>query len=95
MTHFNCNGGVPSVSEPGTLKIGEYHPCADIAMQYLRDKNLFIHLESLSSCAIEGNRTAEICLGTLNRLLNKEPVSDRYLMGLALFLLDYEFKDNL
>ena len=44
---------------------------------------LVIQLEAFSSCAIEGNRLAEICSETLDRLLKSEPVSDRYLLGLA------------
>jgi len=43
--------------------------------------------ESFSSCAIEGNMLAEICSGTLSRLINHKPVSDRYLLGLAFTIL--------
>jgi hypothetical protein len=45
--------------------------------------------ESLASCALEGNRLAEICGETLRRLLAHEPVSDRYLLGLAWYVRDY------
>jgi hypothetical protein len=76
------------MEERGTLKIGEPHPSVEFAKEII-----FKHLahqphiqEALSSCAIGGNRFAEICGETLRRLLNHEPVSDRYLMGLALFL---------
>lgn len=79
---------------PGTLAIGEVHPGAHIAMEYIRnflmkDLDLFIFREAMASCAIEGNQLAEICSETLRRLLEKEPVSDRYLMGLAWFMYDY------
>ena len=74
---------------PGTLALTEPHPGARIALDFIRTftlPELFLHQEALASCAIEGNRTAEICLETLRRLLYKEPVSDRYLMGLAWYL---------
>jgi len=35
------------------------------------------------SCAIESNRLAEVCSGTLHRLMTQQPVSDRYILGLA------------
>jgi hypothetical protein len=69
-----------------TLEPGEFHPATNIALDYILTipyHELKILQESFSSCAIEGNRLAEICAGTLRRLLHGEPVSDRYLMGLA------------
>ena len=43
--------------------------------------------EAIYSTAIEGtNRTAVIAASTLRRLEEGEPVSDRYLMGLAWFI---------
>jgi len=90
---MNCDTDLTNISND-TLERGEVHPMAHEAKRlidgYLLIHGVFILKEALASCALSGNRTAEICLGTLNRLLNKEPVSDRYLMGLALFLLDYE-----
>jgi hypothetical protein len=70
------------------LKVGETHPSSQIAYDYIMKNcgDMYILMESLSSCAIEGNRSAEVCAGTLSRLLRREPVSDRYLMGLAWFL---------
>ncbi len=67
-----------------TLKVGEYHPCANNAMSYIRCH--IIHpflIESLASTALSGNRTAEICLSTIRRIEKGEPVSDRYVLGLA------------
>jgi hypothetical protein len=49
-----------------------------------------MYLESYSSCAIEGNRLAEICAETLDRLIHGQPVSDRYILGLAWNLRDME-----
>lgn len=69
----------------GTLREGEYHPAANGAMAYLRafGMDLLPYQEAFASCAIEGNRLGEICSETLRRVLAGEPVSDRYLLGLA------------
>jgi hypothetical protein len=40
----------------------------------------------MSSCAIEGNRSGEVCGETIQRVLNSEPVSDRYILGTAWML---------
>jgi S-adenosylmethionine:diacylglycerol 3-amino-3-carboxypropyl transferase len=75
----------------GTLAIGEPHPAAFYARQYLASlsfEELSIYQESFASCAIEGNRMAEICSETLNRLLTGLPVSDRYILGLAWAIRD-------
>lgn len=72
-----------------TLAPTEWHPSADAAWFFIRQiplPKLLLIRESLASCAIEGNRAAEVCLGTLNRILNNQPISDRYLLGLAWFL---------
>lgn len=68
------------------LNKGEPHPSSSSALAYISSlgiQKLFEYQEAFATTAIEGNRLSEICLGTLNRLLNKEPVSDRYLLGLA------------
>lgn len=69
-----------------TLKGREPHPSAESAMRYIASipmQQLMLYREAFASCAIEGNRLGEICVGTLNRLLNNDQVSDRYLLGLA------------
>lgn len=77
---------------PGTLRPDEHHPSADNALAWIKatiisDPLRYLQIkESMASCAIEYNRTAEICLDTLNRLANDWPVSDRYILGLAWFL---------
>lgn len=79
----------------GTLNEGESHPASELALNYiklLKSEDLFILQESFSSCAIEGNRLAEICSETLNRLLTGKPVSDRHLLGLAWAILDIQNK---
>lgn len=66
-----------------SLKDGEPHPSAYDAREYLlfRSKDLLLHVEA--NCALEDNMTSEICGETARRLLAHEPVSDRYLLGLA------------
>lgn len=73
-------------SDPGTLRPGEFHPAASHAMEWLREHpipELMLWQESFASCAIEGNRAAELCGETLRRAMAGEPVSDRYLLGLC------------
>jgi len=72
--------------ERGTLLLGEAHPASHDAMTWLSKQPLTVlktYQEAFSSCAIEGNRMAEVCSETLRRVLSKEPVSDRYLLGLV------------
>ena len=69
----------------GTLNEGELHPACNMAKKYIASLgfvDLTMFQEAFSSCAIEGNRLGEICGETLHRLINGEPVSDRYLLGL-------------
>jgi len=85
--------------EPGTLKLGEPHPMAQFAKEYvlafvLDPKRLGMIKEALSSCALAGNRGAEILSCTLDRILACKPVSDRYLLGLAWGLKLIEEEDN-
>lgn len=70
----------------GILAEGEPHPEAVNALKYIMDLGfikLSTYLEAFSSCAIEGNRLGEVCSETLNRLLNGQSVSDRYVLGLG------------
>lgn len=70
----------------GMLNDREPHPAAMDALDFIRSHTvaeLAKWNESFASCAIEGNRTGEICGGTLNRLISGDKVSDRYLLGLA------------
>lgn len=71
-----------------TLKEDEFHPSAISAFSYIKSR-LFLDplvVEAVASSALSGNRTAEICYGTITRIKNNEPVSDRYLLGLAWLL---------
>jgi hypothetical protein len=77
----------------GTLAHNEVHPAAQIAVDYIAGipvEKLYTYMESFSSCAIEGNRLAEVCAETLRRLMDRRPVSDRYVMGLAWAIWEME-----
>ena len=80
--------------EIGTIKEGEYHPAADSAMRYVQermaDPRWLIWCESFASTALSGNRLAEICHSTIERLHSGKPVSDRYVLGLAWTLKEME-----
>ena len=70
----------------GTLGEKEVHPEAHDALSFVMGLGLHklsMYQESFSSCAIEGNRLGEICSETLHRIMVGEPVSDRYIFGLA------------
>jgi hypothetical protein len=80
----------------GELAVGEPHPAANSAMEYISSmdmKDLVMWLESFASCAIEGNRLAEICSETLHRMMQGKPVSDRYVLGLAWTLMKKDLKN--
>lgn len=83
-------------NDNGTLDEMEVHPGAHIAMRYLKEylltHDLFHLREAIASCALSGNRLATIATETLRRFLEKEPISDRYLMGLAWLL--YSMNEN-
>lgn len=77
---------MPILPEKDTLETGKPHPAAKYAQQWIASQDIHkLHswLEAFASTAIEGNHCSEICVGTLNRLLKGEPVSDRYILGLA------------
>ena len=72
------------------LEVGELgaepHPAGRTAVHWLLGlgyPELTTIQEAFASTAIEGNFLAEVCGETLRRLLAREPVSDRYILGLA------------
>jgi hypothetical protein len=70
----------------GNLDPTEPHPAAQNALDYIKTikyTDLMMWQESFASCAIEGNRLAEICSETMHRLLTGQTISDRYLLGLS------------
>ncbi len=77
----------------GTLAPTEPHPSAQFAINYIHkmlDQKLHRYSEAFASCAIESNRLGEVCAETLHRIMAGEPVSDRYLLGLAWAIRDME-----
>lgn len=75
--------------ERGTLVGTEPHPAAYNALEYLRNVpvgEMARIQEAMASSAIEGNRMAEVCLSTIDRILTGQKLSDRYLLGLAWFI---------
>jgi hypothetical protein len=83
------------------IQLGEYHPSANDAMSWFnkwkarQGSHYMIIRESIASTALSGNRLAQICNGTLNRLEKGESVSDRYLLGLCWMLRDMEDAEKL
>ena len=80
----------PNPHITGTLRDGEPHPAAHDANAWILDyarlndaETLPRLLEAFCSTGMSGNRLAEYCGETLRRLMNGEPVSDRYILGLA------------
>lgn len=73
-------------TEHGTLDLSEPHPSSRDAYRWFRSlsvADVAMWVEAFSSCAISGNRLAEVCAETLRRLRVGEAVSDRYLLGLV------------
>lgn len=77
-----------------TIPETSHHPSADDAMNWLQtfmlnrpDEYLQIK-EAIYSTALAGNPMANYCVGTIERLAASEPVSDRYLLGLAWLVRD-------
>lgn len=82
---------IQSEADPTELAEDEIHPVAGNCLEYIRaipPEMLDRYRRTFALEAKDGNRLAQVCEGTLNRLLSKQPVSDRYLMGLAWTLRD-------
>jgi hypothetical protein len=76
----------PEPKVPGELAVGELHPAAHDALRWVANKSpadLAMWQESFSSCALANNRLAEVCSGTLARIMSGKPVGERYVLGLA------------
>jgi hypothetical protein len=75
------------------LTAEEFHPAARSAYRWLKgfmvtnQADYLTYKEALASAALSGNRQAEVCMGTIARLAKGQPVSDRYLLGLAWTIL--------
>lgn len=79
--------------DPTELKPEEFHPAARSAYRWLKGfmvtnpKDYARYKESIASAALAGNRQAEVCIGTIDRLAAGQGVSDRYLLGLCWTIL--------
>lgn len=77
------------MSDPTEIRSDEFHPAARSAYRWLKGfmvtnpEDYSRTKLALEIAAEDGNRQAQICMGTINRLKFGQPVSDRYLMGLA------------
>lgn len=75
------------------IQADEFHPAARSAYRWLKGfmvtnpEDYLRSKEALANAAMAGNRQAIICMGTLERLATSQPVSDRYLLGLAWTIL--------
>jgi hypothetical protein len=75
-----------NTEERGTLPLGQPHPAAEAALAWVRKHSVLELLgwaEAFAIAADYENLTGEVCGETLRRLLEGEPVSDRYLLGLV------------
>lgn len=82
-----------------TLNPNEYHPIANSAMAWYNAwKTDLVRYsqtkEALASTALSGNRAADLCLSTMNRLEAGQAVSDRYLLALCWMLREMEDERN-
>ena len=76
----------PPVNTRGTLQEGEIHPAAKSAMMYIKSrpvKSLMVWRQAFEEHAELGSRPSQICGETLQRIMEGDNVSDRYLLGLA------------
>lgn len=85
--------------DPTELTPEEFHPAARSAYRWLKGfmvsnpDDYRQYRLAIEIAAASGNRQAEVCLGTIERLKRGQPVSDRYLMGLAWTILHLHNND--
>lgn len=81
------------MNDPTELRADEFHPAARSAYRWLKgfmvtnSGDYTEYKKLLAAAAMTGNRQAAICIGTIDRLALAQPVSDRYLLGLAWTIL--------
>lgn len=89
------------MSDVSEIKIDEFHPAARQAYRWLKgfmisnQEDYLRYRTAIEIAAASHNRQAEICLGTIERLKNSQPVSDRYLLGLCWTILSLHQKDDI
>jgi len=83
------------------LQFGEPHPASRSAYRWLKGfmisnpDDYVLYRTALETAAEDGTRQAQICMGTIRRLAIGQPVSDRYLLGLAWTILSIHNKGDL
>jgi hypothetical protein len=81
------------MTDPTEIRAEEFHPAARSAYCWLKGftisnpEDYMRYRTALSIAAETGNRQAQICMGTIRRPQDSQPVSDRYLLGLAWTIL--------
>ena len=78
------------MNEEATLEVGEPHPMAFLIKQYIVNLPITDLFQWKNAMGESDSRAAKICLSTLDRLLAGQPVSDRYIMGLGIYLMVLE-----
>lgn len=88
-----------ALEDPATIRSDEFHPAARSAYRWLKgfmitNPDDYMRTKmALQIAAESGNRQAQVCMGTINRLASSQPISDRYLLGLCwtiLYLHNFE-----
>jgi hypothetical protein len=88
-------------ADPTEIRPDEFHPAARSAYRWLKGfmvsnaDDYVRYRTAMSIAAASGNRQAQICMGTIDRLRASQPVSDRYLLGLAWTILSIHNKGEL
>lgn len=88
-------------SDHTEIRAEEYHPAANSAYCWLKGfmvsnpEDYVRYKLAMSMAADSGNRQAQICMGTIERLQTSQPVSDRYLLGLTWTILSIHNHDML
>lgn len=85
--------------DPSEILEGEHHPAANSAYRWLKGfmvanaPDYEVCKLAIGLAADSGNRQAQICMGTIERLATGKPVSDRYLLGLAWTILHIQYNE--
>lgn len=69
------------------------HPALSSAIDYVAKRgmpDLLTFREACASTAIEGNELGAVLADTINRILNREPVGERFIFALAFELMRME-----
>jgi hypothetical protein len=86
-----ANTRLHSNEETGALADGELHPASASAVAWISRlglPKLQVCLSVFESSGLRGNRSGQVCVKTLGRLIAGEKVSDRDVLGLAWTLRD-------